>query len=185
MVSRVVQPVLIGEESAKQSAQFQQLVPILARACQSAHFQPEDQSDVIEADFGQQPLETEPPLGRSSTASLVFVDDEDAIRWPAEVGGSVREAILSVGRFAMFRDLPTFPYIGGALDIVWNSPNCGSCWKLTNIANNESITITTIDTAGHGFNIAESAFEDLNGGEVGEGVVQVEAHRVPIQVCGL
>ena len=89
-------------------------------------------------------------------------------------------------RFAMFRDIPTFPYIGGAFDIAWNSPNCGSCWKLTNIANNASITITTIDkTAGYGFNIAESAFEDLNGGEVGEGVMQVEAHRVPIQVCGL
>jgi hypothetical protein len=88
-------------------------------------------------------------------------------------------------RFAKFRDLPTFPYIGGAFDIAWNSPNCGSCWKLTNIANNESITITAIDKAALGFNIAESAFEDLNGGEVGEGVLQVEAHRVPIQVCGL
>lgn len=88
-------------------------------------------------------------------------------------------------RFATFRDLPTFPYIGGAFNIHWNSPNCGSCWKLTNTANNASITITTIDTVGHGFNIAESAFEDLNGGEVGEGMVQVEAHRVAIQVCGL
>lgn len=88
-------------------------------------------------------------------------------------------------RFATFRDIPTFPYIGGAFDIVWNSPNCGSCWLLTNTANNMSITITTIDTAGLGFNIAESAFEDLNGGDVGEGILQVEAHRVPIQVCGL
>ncbi|KAF8494114.1 SnodProt1, partial [Russula emetica] len=88
-------------------------------------------------------------------------------------------------RFALFRDIPTFPYIGGAHDIRWNSPNCGSCWKLTNVANNESIIITTIDTAGQGFNIAESAFEDLNGGEVGEGMLQVEAHKVPIQLCGL
>lgn len=88
-------------------------------------------------------------------------------------------------RFATFRDIPTFPYIGGAFDIVWNSPNCGSCWQLTNTANNVSITITTIDAAGHGFNIAESAFEYLNGGEVGGGVLQVEAHRVSIQVCGL
>jgi len=88
-------------------------------------------------------------------------------------------------RFAKFRDIPTFPYIGGAFDIVWNSPNCGSCWKITNTANNVSITITAIDTAGFGFNIAEDAFEDLNDGEVGNGVVQVEAHRLPIQACGL
>ena len=88
-------------------------------------------------------------------------------------------------RFAMFREIPTFPYIGGAFDIVWDSPNCGSCWKLTNTANNASIAITAIDSAGHGFNIAESAFEDLNGGEVGDGIMQVEAHKVPIQICGL
>lgn len=105
--------------------------------------------------------------------------------------GSMDEVACSDGhyglaaRFAMFRDVPTFPYIGGAFDIAWNSPNCGSCWKLTNTANNATITITTIDTASHGFNIAESAFEDLNGGEVGEGVLQAEAHRVPIEVCGL
>lgn len=88
-------------------------------------------------------------------------------------------------RFAMFREIPTFSNIGGAFDIAWNSPNCGSCWQLTNTANNLSITITTIDTAGHGFNIAESAFEYLNGGDVGEGILQAEAHKVPIQVCGL
>ncbi len=57
--------------------------------------------------------------------------------------------------------------------------------KITNTANNVSITITAIDSAGFGFNIAEDAFEDLNDGEVGNGVVQVEAHRLPIQACGL
>ncbi|KAN0126369.1 Cerato-platanin domain containing protein [Russula decolorans] len=88
-------------------------------------------------------------------------------------------------RFAMFRDVPTFPYIGGTFDIVWNSPNCGSCWNLTNTANNLSITMTAIDKAGHGFNIAESAFEDLNGGEVGEGILQAEARRLPVEFCGL
>lgn len=88
-------------------------------------------------------------------------------------------------RFALFRDVPTFPNIGGAFDIVWNSPNCGSCWNLTNTANNLSITMTAIDKAGHGFNIAEYAFEYLNGGEVGEGILQAEAQRLPVEACGL
>ncbi len=89
-------------------------------------------------------------------------------------------------RFPKFRDIPTFPNVGGAFDIHWNSHNCGTCWKITNTANNISIAFTAIDRAGHGgFHIAESAFEYLNGGEIGSGILQVEGHRVAVQVCGL
>lgn len=89
-----------------------------------------------------------------------------------------------VSRYPTFGDLPSFPFIGGAFDIVWNSPNCGACWKITNRANNESIHITAIDSAGAGFNIAEVAFKKLSGGELGSGVLDVVAHRIPAAVCG-
>jgi hypothetical protein len=88
-------------------------------------------------------------------------------------------------RFPTFVDLPTFPYIGGAFDIVWNSPNCGGCWKITNKAIHISIYITAIDTAGAGFNIGEVAFKTLNNGQLGEGVLEVVAQKVPPSVCGL
>ncbi len=88
-------------------------------------------------------------------------------------------------RFPTFGDVPSFPFIGGAFDVVWNSPNCGSCWKLTNAATGASINITAIDTAGSGFNIAQEAFVQLNGGQIGQGVVEVVATKVSPSVCGM
>ena len=88
-------------------------------------------------------------------------------------------------RFATFSDIPSFPFIGGAFDVVWNSPNCGGCWTLTNAATGVSINITAIDTAGAGFNIAKEAFVQLNGGQVGQGVANVVATKVSPSVCGL
>ncbi|KAF8467140.1 Cerato-platanin-domain-containing protein [Russula ochroleuca] len=88
-----------------------------------------------------------------------------------------------VSKYPTFNKLPSFPFIGGAYDIVWNSPNCGGCWKITNEANNASIHLIGIDTAGAGFNIAEAAFKRLNGGKLGNPLI-VKAHRIPRSVCG-
>jgi hypothetical protein len=90
-----------------------------------------------------------------------------------------------VSRFPTFGDIPSFPFIGGAFDIAWNSPNCGGCWKVTNKKNKKSIYITAIDTAGAGFNVAEAAFKKLNNGQLGPGVLEVTAQKVPHTVCGL
>jgi hypothetical protein len=48
-----------------------------------------------------------------------------------------------------------------------------------------SVQITAIDTATAGFNIAQEAFEKLNGGQIGQGVVDVVANKVAVTVCGL
>ena len=88
-------------------------------------------------------------------------------------------------RFPLFGDVPNFPHIGGAFNIVWNSTHCGDCWVLTNPANNASINFTAIDFTGTGFNIAQEAFEELNGGKTGTGTLQVKAHTVHRSVCGL
>ena len=88
-------------------------------------------------------------------------------------------------RFPTFGDIPNFPFIGGAFDVVWNSPNCGGCWNITNSMMGVSIQITAIDTASAGFNIAQEAFEKLNGGQIGQGVVDVVANKVAASVCGL
>jgi hypothetical protein len=87
-------------------------------------------------------------------------------------------------RYPTFGDLPSFPHIGGAFDIVWNSPNCGGCWKITNKASQASIYITAIDTAGAGFNVAGAAYKELNSGRLG-GALEVTAQKVPPSVCGL
>jgi len=83
-----------------------------------------------------------------------------------------------------FHNFPSFPRIGGAFDIPPSS-NCGICWKLTNLKNNDSIIITTLDHADHGFDISEEAFKDLNGGHLVPELHHVEYRRVPPSVCGL
>lgn len=105
--------------------------------------------------------------------------------------GSMNNAACSNGanglsaRFPTFGDVPSFPFIGGAFDVVWNSPNCGSCWNLTNAATGTSINIVAVDAAGSGFNIAQEAFVQLNGGQIGQGVLDVFASKVAPSVCGL
>lgn len=88
-------------------------------------------------------------------------------------------------RFPTFGDVPSFPFIGGAFDVVWNSPNCGACWNLTNMATGVSISLTAVDSAGSGFNIAQEAFEKLNNGQIGSGVLDVVANKISPSVCGL
>jgi Cerato-platanin len=88
-------------------------------------------------------------------------------------------------RYPVFGDLPTFPYIGGAWDVVWNSPHCGSCWYITNPETGVSIYMTAIDTAGAGFNMAKQAFDTLTGGPTGQGAIDVTAYEVPRWFCGI
>ncbi|KAN0126456.1 Cerato-platanin domain containing protein [Russula decolorans] len=107
------------------------------------------------------------------------------------MSGSLNNVACSDGpnglaaQYPTFGDIPSFPFIGGAFDVVWNSPNCGSCWNLTNMATGVSINITAIDSTGSGFNIAQEAFERLNGGQIGQGVVDVVANKISPSVCGL
>ena len=65
---------------------------------------------MVEADLGEQPLEAEPSLGRGPALALVVVDDEDAVRRPAEFDGPLGEGVLAVGRLAVLGDL-----LGGGL----------------------------------------------------------------------
>jgi hypothetical protein len=84
-------------------------------------------------------------------------------------------------RYPWFGNFSSFPYIGGAYDIVWNSTNCGSCWLIYNPANGAWVYITGIDTAGSGFNIAKQAFQKL--GNVDAGSLVVEAWKISNHPC--
>ena len=121
---------------------------------------------------------------RSTTVRATFDTTFD------NASGSLNNVACSNGAnglvtyFPTFGDLPTFPFIGGAPGIVWNSPNCGGCWKLTNTATGIWIIMTAIDSAAT-FNLASEAFETLNGGQIGQGVLDVVAQQVSPTFCGL
>ncbi|KXN87024.1 Heat-stable 19 kDa antigen [Leucoagaricus sp. SymC.cos] len=92
--------------------------------------------------------------------------------------------------FNQFDDLPNFPNIGGAPAITeWNSPSCGTCWRLTYTNSkgvSSSINILAIDVGGEGFNIAKAAMNTLTNGQAEQlGRVNVDAVRVSQSDCGL
>lgn len=90
-----------------------------------------------------------------------------------------------VAGFTSFGSLPTFPYIG-AFDAIfgWNSPACGSCWKLT--YQGRTITVLGVDGAYNGIVISEEAMNMLTAGQAVQlGVVQASYVQVASSTCGL
>jgi hypothetical protein len=83
------------------------------------------------------------------------------------------------------KDIPTFPYIGGVPAVAgWNSPSCGTCWKVTYGA--KSIYVLGIDQGSGGFNIALAAMQDLtNGQAVQLGRIDVASEQVAVSNCKL
>jgi hypothetical protein len=86
-------------------------------------------------------------------------------------------------RFPTFGNSPTFPFIGGVPGVVFNSPNCGGCWRLT--SKSGSLIMTAVDSAGSSFNLAREAFVTLNGGQIGQGVMDVLVEEIDRSVCGI
>jgi hypothetical protein len=97
---------VVGDQHAEDGGQFEQLVPVLARAGQATGLATEDQPDVVQPDLGEQPLEPGPVGGRAATLAEVVVDHQDAVGPPAAGDGSVDELRLTVGRFSVLEDLP-------------------------------------------------------------------------------
>jgi hypothetical protein len=121
---------------------------------------------------------------RSITARATFdYTSDNAGRSLNSVSCSNGEYSL-VKRYPTFSNIPSYPYIGGAPGVVWNSPYCGGCWQLTNVATGEWIRMTAVDTAAT-FNLAQDTFKALNGGQIGQGVLDVVAEEVPSSWCRL
>jgi len=87
--------------------------------------------------------------------------------------------------YTTFGSLPTYPYIGGASAIAgWNSPNCGTCWKIT--YQNTSITMLAIDYTLDGFNLSQFAMNNLTNNNAQQlGAVQATTVQVAASACGL
>lgn len=82
-------------------------------------------------------------------------------------------------------NIPKFPYIGGSQAVgSWNSPSCGTCWKLT--YNGKSIYVVAIDYADAGFSISPTAMNALPGRQaVKLGRVDATSSQVPVKNCGV
>src|SRR5271157_1268000 len=97
---RIVDPVLINDQAADQSAELQKGVPIAPVAGQSRGLEGEDRACIAAADPHEQALEAGARRPTSRAAEIV-VDDNDVL--PAEVAGACRQRVLasSAGRTSL------------------------------------------------------------------------------------
>ena len=80
---------MVGEQRAKDRTEFDQLRPVLVRAGQSADFNAENDPDMVEPNFGKQPMEAMPSLSRGAGMALVLVDHLDTVGWPTHFDGEI------------------------------------------------------------------------------------------------
>ncbi len=87
--------------------------------------------------------------------------------------------------YPTFGSLPTFPNIGGVYAVKgWNSPECGSCWKL--MYEGKSIYVTAIDTNWNGFDLSLESMNTLTNGKAEKhDLVNAQATQVDAWYCGL
>jgi hypothetical protein len=78
-----------------------------------------------------------------------------------------------------------FPAIGGMQGVQWNSPKCGTCWKLQYGGN--TIRVVALDAAYNGgFNIGLEAMNRLTNGNAEQlGHVDAVVAQEPPRACGL
>jgi hypothetical protein len=68
-----------------------------------------------------------------------------------------------------------YPNVCAASFITWNSPQCGTCWTITNPQTSKSVSVTAIDGCGSvpgysaHFDLAPEAFTALGGTGVADG----------------
>ncbi|RFU77024.1 eliciting plant response [Trichoderma arundinaceum] len=131
-------------------------------------------------------LYTAATLVVAATTTYVSYDTgyDDGSRSLAEVSCSDGPNGL-IPRWQTQGQLPKFPYIGGVQGISWNSPLCGSCYKLE--YGGRSIHILGVDSAYNGgFNIGLHALNNLtNGNAIAWGHVDAVVTQASQKECGI
>lgn len=85
--------------------------------------------------------------------------------------------------------IDAWPWIGGSSMVSGpNSPNCGTCWKLTWAQNHKIIWVVAVDSDGEGFNLSEWAMDLWTDGQAVKlgriTDVTMEQVDLPPSLCG-
>src|SRR5208337_215506 len=80
-------------------------MPVATGPGQTAHLQPQHEAHVIQANLGQQSLESRTPGDRLPALTEIIVDDQHPRRGPSQSLGPLAKPILHLRRLAVFADL--------------------------------------------------------------------------------
>ena len=112
-VRRIANAIRVGDESAKEGADLQELMPVLRRAGQPGDLHAEDHPHMVEAHLRDQTLESGPVLPLGGGVSQIIVDDQNTLLGPAQVPGAVDQSVLQPGGLLVAKNL-----LGGGLPDV-------------------------------------------------------------------
>ncbi|KAL1747876.1 Cerato-platanin [Schizophyllum fasciatum] len=91
--------------------------------------------------------------------------------------------------YTTFGSLPEFPHIGAMAGASHGTAQCGTCHKVSwtdEFGTTRSIHVLAVDYATSGFNIAQSALDELTGGRaVEKGTINANVKQVNVKHCGL
>ncbi len=104
--ARVIHPLAVSDQNAKQRTQLDQPMPIVIVASEARGVQAQHQSRPAQADLGDQPLKAAAPFARCSRLAEVVIDDFDPLLWPTEEDRPVDQPVLQLGALLMLADLP-------------------------------------------------------------------------------
>ncbi|KAI5306400.1 hypothetical protein KEM56_001063 [Ascosphaera pollenicola] len=126
-------------------------------------------------------------LAAPATVMSVSYDEtyDNAATSLANLACSDGEHGLMPKGYKIIGDLPKFPYVAGISAVAgWNSPFCGTCWKIT--YKGHSVNVLAVDVGSQGVNMALDAMNDLTKNQAKAlGRIQANAEQVAAHHCGL
>jgi len=104
-VQGIVDAILIAQQSMKDTADVDEVMPFGIRPRQPAELQPQHDSHMVQAHFRHQPLKARAIVGQLAALALILVDNHHSLCWPAEPLRELRQSILPFARFAVLEHL--------------------------------------------------------------------------------
>src|SRR6266508_5155524 len=102
---RIVNAVLIADETGAKSAQIEQLIPVGAVPRQARDIVSEDDAHLFLVDECDEFLKTEPSFRRPTGAAEIGIDNADLAGFPTGGAGTVLEVILKSQAFLVVQRL--------------------------------------------------------------------------------
>src|SRR5208283_5603826 len=104
-VGWVVQTIVVAQKRLEQAARAHHGDPVRVVASQATSVLANKNANMIKSEFREDVLDASATLDRLTSASLVRVDDLDAVAGPAERDGHVGQRILARGRLLVLSHL--------------------------------------------------------------------------------
>jgi len=93
----IIQPIGIGQQGAKDRTAFEELMPVVVRACQATQLQPQHQPNMVSADLGQHALQAQARGDTLAALALILIHHDHPFGGPPPSDGALDHGLLPGG----------------------------------------------------------------------------------------